>query len=307
MGHKYKLKFADGTTLALDADGLRTWVDAGKVDERTAVLSPGRKAWQPLQEFLASQKQPAARGGGPPPELAPLRLAPIADEPVPEEDVWDGESEDDAEGPVALAWTWGKRLVLALVVMMGLGSAVAWWPVWVPWAREQALPWITENGVRLFTAIDRRVHPERAVPPPGAEAERQRTLAAARESAAAQLPQLDGPTIERVMASSVVDVVEPAELFSRAHEAIARGLPSLAAPEAAEARTLKARMLGALPGAERERLREYDRMRAHRSTLPFEDREAMLITARAFRALSEPDRQRLQALWTKAAANGLAR
>jgi hypothetical protein len=130
-------------------------------------------------------------------------------------------------------------------------------------------------------------------------------LAGAREVAAAQLPQLDTATIERVMTNGIVDVVEPPEIFSRAHEAIARGLPSLRPEEAEEARTLKARLLAAAPEAERERLREYDRMRAHRSTLPFEDREAMTLTARAFQAMPAADRQRLQALWAKAAAAGL--
>jgi hypothetical protein len=304
MGQKFKLRFGDGTTLALDHDGLRTWVDAGKVDAQTAVQPPGQKVWQPLHDFLAGQKQ--ARGGGPPPEPGALRLAPIADEPAPDEELYEGEY-GEPEGPLALAWLWAKRLAMALVVLMGLGSAVAWWPVWVPWARDHALPWITENGVRLFTAIDHRVHPERAVAPPSADAERARRIAEARDTAAAELPQLDGSTIERVMAASLMDVVEPPEVFSRAHEAIARGLPSLAADEAAEARTLKAKLIAAAPGPERERLREYDRTRAHRSTLPFEDREAMKLTARAFRALPEPDRQRLQALWAKAAAGGLSR
>jgi hypothetical protein len=302
MGQKFKLKFGDGTTLALDQDGLRTWVKAGKTDAGTTVQPPGQKAWQPLQEFLAGQKQ--AQGG--PVAEAALRLAPIADEPTPDEDLYEGEYEEP-EGPVALAWLWAKRLAMALVVMMGLGSAVAWWPVWVPWARDRALPWITENGVRLFTAIDRHVYPERAVPPLSAEAERERRIAQAREEAAAELPQLDGPTIERVMAASLMDVVDPPELFSRAHEAIARGIPSLTAEEAAEVRALKARLVGAVPGPEGERLREYDRMRAHRSTLPFEDREAMKLTARAFRALPAPERQRLQSVWTKAAVAGLSR
>jgi hypothetical protein len=303
MGQKFKLRFGDGTTLALDQDGLRTWVDAGKVDAQTTVQPPGQKGWQPVQEFLAGQKQ--ARAGGPAPEAA-LRLAPIADEPTPDEDLYEGEY-GEAEGPVALAWMWARRLAIALVVMMGLGSAVAWWPAWVPWARDQALPWITENGVRLFTAIDRRVHPERAVPPPSAEAERARKIAEARDAAAAELPQLDGSTIERLMAASLMDVVDPPEVFSRAHEAIARGVPALSAEEAAEARTLKARLVGAVPAPEGERLREYDRMRAHRSTLPFEDREAMKLTARAFRALPPPERQRLQVVWAKAAAAGLSR
>jgi hypothetical protein len=305
MGHKYKLKFGDGTTLALDLAGLKTWISGGKVDAHTTVQSPGKKGWLPLPQFVAGEgSSPRPQGvGGPAPEPS-LRLAPLADEPEPDEDVYDGDVESD--GPLAVAWMWAKRLVLVLVVLMGLGSAVAWWPAWLPWARERALPFITEHGVRLFNAIDRRVHPERASRPPSAQSEREQRVAVAREAAAAQLPQLEAATIDRVIASSLLDAVEPPEVFSRAHEAIARGLPFLGPDDAAELRGLKARLLAALPPAERERLAEYDRMRAHRSTLPFEDREAMVLTARGFRGLPAVERERLRALGSRAANAGLA-
>ncbi len=300
MAQKYKLRFADGTTLALDRDGLRTWVGKGMVDAQTAVQAPGDKKWYSLQEFLARAGgggEGRRAGGGPPPEPTSLKLAPVDDGPDPDQELYDGELED-GEGPFAIVWLWVKRLVFAGVLLMGLGTAAAHWSTW--------LPWVTEHGVVLFTAIDRQVHPERASPPESADAARERERQAALTSAAEQMPQLDTPTIERVMASSIVDILDPAEVFSRTHEAVQRGLPSLSAEEAQEARKLKAALQAALPPAERERLREYDRQRAHRVTLPSEDRLAMALTARAARALPDAQRARLQVLWARAAAAGLA-
>jgi hypothetical protein len=297
MAQKFKLRFGDGTTLALDEDGLRTWVGRGKVDEQTTVQPPGAKGWQPLQEFLARAGKTSSgrpRGGSPPSEPESLRLAPIQDEPEPDQDLYDGELID---GPLTIAWLWLKRGVLILALLMGVGSAAAWWPVW--------LPWVTEHGVMLFTAIDKQVHPERAVPRPSAEEERAGQLRAAHDAATAQLPHLDAATIERVIAGSLVGVLDPAEVFSRSHEAIQRGLPSLSTEEAEEARELRAALQATLQAADRERLREYDRMRALRSTLPFEDREALGLTARAARSLPAPQLHRLQALWAKAVAAGL--
>jgi hypothetical protein len=226
MAQKYKLRFADGTTLALDRDGLRTWVGKGMVDAQTAVQPPGDKKWYPLPEFLAREggggegRRPA---GGPPPEPASLRLAPIDDGPDPDQELYDGELEE-GEGPFAIVWLWAKRLVLAGVLLIGLGTAAAHWSAW--------LPWVTEHGVMLFTAIDRQVHPERAAPPASADAEREREREGALASAAEQMPQLDAPTIERVMASGIGDILDPAEVWSRTHEAIQRGLSALSAEEA---------------------------------------------------------------------------
>jgi len=56
---------------------------------------------------------------------------------------------------------------------------------------------------------------------------------------------------------------------------------------------------------ERERLREYDRVRGRRPPFAFESRGALEIVARGARALSEADRERLQALTGKAVAAGL--
>lgn len=295
---KYKLRFADGTTLALDRAGLQTWVDRGKVDGDTAVQPPGERSWSPLRDFLASEGSSGGgrpRASGPPREPASLKLAPIDDDgPDPDAEMYEGEV---GEGAFAVVWRWVKRLLVTLVILIGLGTAAAWWPVW--------LPWVTENGVKLFTAIDHKVHPERANQlSPEAERERREkeTLAAAVE----QLPQLDPATIQRVMASSMVGTIEPVEVFSRSQEAALRALPSLAPTEAQAVRDLKAALQNALPAADRERLREYDRMRAERPMLPFDDRQAMALTARAFRLLSDVEQRRVQAVWSRLVAVGLA-
>jgi hypothetical protein len=304
---KYKLRFADGTTLALDRAGLQTWVDRGKVDDNTAVQTPGSKSWSPLREFLASEGSGdggrGRRGGGPPPPPESLKLAPIDDDgPDPDAEMYDG---DVGEGPFAVVWLWVKRLVVTLVLLVGLGTAAAWWPMWLPWVKEQGLPWVTVHGVALFTAIDNKVHPERArrLSP---QAEREQQEQAALDAAAEQLPYLHAAAVQRVMATAMVSgTMEPAEAFSRSHEAIQRGLTSLSPAEAQEARELKAALESALPGSERDRLREYDRMGGVRATLPFDDRQAMGLTARGFRALPEPQQRRLQALWGRALTAGL--
>ena len=295
---KYKLRFADGTTLALDRAGLQTWVDRGKVDGGTAVQPPGEKTWSPLQEFLANEGSSGggrSRSSGPPPELPSLKLAPIDDDgPDLDAEMYEGEV---GESPFSIVWLWVKRLLVTLVLLAGLGSAVAWWPVW--------LPWVTEHGVKLFTAIDNKVHPERAnqLSP---EAERERREKEMLDAAVEQLPHLDLATIQRVMASSMVGTIEPVEVFSRSQEAVWRALPLLAPTDAQEVRDLKAALQNALPAAERDRLREYERTRTQRPTLPSEDGQAMALTARAYRALSGAEQRRLQAVWGRLVAAGLA-
>ena len=293
MARKYKLRFGDGTTLALDEEGLRTWISQGKVDEQTTVQPPGSKAWHPLREFLAQEGAGRAGRAPAPGDSGSIRLAAIDDEPeVTDEDLYDGEP---GYSPVSIAWLWLKRLVLTFVLLAGLGTAAVYWDVW--------LPRVTEFGLVVFTAIDEKLH-ARSPAPPSAEQEHERQLRDALLAATEQLPHLEAETIQRVMSSSVVGVLDPPEVFSRSHEAIQRGLPSLSKEEAQEAREIKAALIAALRPVERERLREYDRMRAHRATLPFEDREALALTARGARALPAAHRQRLQMLWAKAAAAG---
>jgi hypothetical protein len=297
MARKYKLRFGDGTTLALDEEGLRTWVSRGKVDDKTSVQSPGSKSWQPLQEFMASEgggKPTRRASGGDPPVSGPsLQFKANDDGPPPDEELYDGE---EGYSPLSVAWLWFKRLVFTCLIIIGLAAAAATWKEW--------LPPVTQFGLVVFRAVDRLVHPPSAT---AATAEQDRAVASREglQSATEQLPHLDAATVQRVMDASMVGVIDPPEVFRRSQEAIARGLPSLSREELEEVRTLRAALMGALPAGDRERLREYDRTRAARMTMPFEDREALALTARGARALPPAQRQRLQTLWAKAVMAGL--
>jgi hypothetical protein len=85
-----------------------------------------------------------------------------------------------------------------------------------------------------------------------------------------------------------------------------RGMGALTAEEAQELKALRVGMLGRLQPAERERLHEYDLVRGHRVTLPFEDREALRLVARGARGLPPPAREQLQWLAGKAIGAGLS-
>jgi hypothetical protein len=297
MAQKFKLRFGDGTTLALDEAGLRTWVSKGMVDEKTTVQPPGSKSWHPLKEFLGTEgggKTGRASAGGPPPPGDSIKFAAIDDGPPPDEELYDGEVR---ESPLWVVWLWFKRLVLICLIVIGLAAAAATWKEW--------LPPFTQFGLVVFRAIDDKIHP----PSPSAATLEQERASAQRErlqAATEQLPHLDAVTIQRVMDASMVGAIDPPEVFRRSHEAIARGLPSLSGEELEEFRTLRAALVGTLPAAERERLREYDKTRAARVTLPFEDRDALALTARGARALPPGQRQRLQELSAKAVSAGLA-
>ncbi|HKN48446.1 MAG TPA: hypothetical protein VJ144_10800 [Candidatus Polarisedimenticolia bacterium] len=64
--------------------------------------------------------------------------------------------------------------------------------------------------------------------------------------------------------------------------------------------------MATLRPADRGRLRDYERVRGLRATLPSEDRAALGVFARGTRALPPARRERLQALLGKAVAAGLA-
>jgi hypothetical protein len=55
MLDQYRLRLKDGTILAVDFDGLRSWL----LDEKVMVQPPGSRQWRPLKQLLA-QGRPAA-------------------------------------------------------------------------------------------------------------------------------------------------------------------------------------------------------------------------------------------------------
>jgi len=140
-----------------------------------------------------------------------------------------------------------------------------------------------------------------------AEDELQRRHRQAVATAAQQLPHLRTDTIELVMASSAVGVLDPSEVFRRAYEAAGRGLPALDRAEAQELSGLNAALSSTLSSRERVRLADYiERVRGRRPTSPPEDTDMARLVGRAAAAMSAPRRARLQALFAKAVASALA-
>lgn len=307
MAREYKLRLGDGTVVAVDEQGLRTWA----VDGQATVQVGGTGQWRPLKEVLAEVAASAPSSGrgrrddgipiiplkpiddtrppANPNNLPALRLA-ADDDPEEPADLYEGNS------VLSFVWVWTKRLVLVGGLVAGGIVAANTWPTWLPVA--------TRIGLGLFTKIDEYAHPERAKAP-GAKDEKQQQMEAALQQAAGQLPYLSPETIQLVMSSSAWSVPDPPEVFSRAYSAARRGSPALTPPEAEELKTLETALLAGLRPSERQRVREYDRARLQRVTLPTEDREMAGLFARGARALPTQRRERLQALFGKAIAAGL--
>jgi hypothetical protein len=78
MARQYKLRLRDGTILAVDQGGLRTWL----IDDRAMVQPMGTRGWRPLREVLAQESLAAAMS--PPHAAAPApRPQPLADDEIP--------------------------------------------------------------------------------------------------------------------------------------------------------------------------------------------------------------------------------
>ena len=83
MAADYKLRLGDGTILAVDAAGLRTWL----IDDRAQVQPAGSRRWRPLREVVAqvqadadaeARRAAAARPPAPPPTPPPPAPPPPA-------------------------------------------------------------------------------------------------------------------------------------------------------------------------------------------------------------------------------------
>jgi hypothetical protein len=306
MAQTFKLRLGDGTTMAVDHQGLRTWT----ADHEATVQT--KAGWRPLREVLAVLDRPPQPGEGeqvirlkplsdgsakPPPstqELSTLRFASSDDDAdeVYEEDVY--------EGPTVLstAWLWLRRLVLLGALAGGAVVLANTWQTWLPQAGR--------FGIAVLAQIDnlRGVRPAN-----GAHLEPDTAANAAShqaaQAAAEQLPHLSAETIELVMASSLEGVLEAPEVFRRAHEAADRGTGILSSAEAQELKELRAAVLGALRPAERQQMNEYESARTVRPTLAFEDKAALGSFAFGARSLPAARRERLRALLGKAVAAGL--
>jgi hypothetical protein len=223
-------------------------------------------------------------------ELPVLRLAKIDEKEL--EPVYD----DIYEGPgfFDVVWLWTKRATLLAGFVVGAVVAANTWEIWLPRAAQLSR--------MMFLEIDQRVRP----PAPNRAEEPSEPIRAALQAANEQLPHLAPETIELVMSKSLAGILDPPEVFARAHDALERGRAALTAEEAQELKALRVGMLSRLHPAERDRLYEYDLVRAHRVTLPFEDREALGLVARGLRALPPEARERFQWLTGKAITAGLS-
>jgi hypothetical protein len=76
MLDQYRLRLKDGTILAVDFDGLRSWL----LDEKVMVQPPGSRQWRPLKQVLA-QGRPAALIPRPAP--VPVSVPAPAPRPTP--------------------------------------------------------------------------------------------------------------------------------------------------------------------------------------------------------------------------------
>src|SRR5258708_8297271 len=85
--------------------------------------------------------------------------------------------------------------------------------------------------------IDERVRPT----PPSRAEEPSEAIRVALQAANEQLPHLAPETIELVMSKSLAGVLDPPEVFARAHDALDRGRAALTAGEAPALRALPLR------------------------------------------------------------------
>jgi hypothetical protein len=212
----------------------------------------------------------------------------------------DSESErvdhDVYEGSASLgvAWLWLKRAALIAGLLAGGIVAAGTWETWVPVAAR--------FGRAIVMEIDRRAHQSA----PSRDEERPQPAADALPAGRDQLPHLAPQTIALVMSSSRSGPLDPPEVFARAYDATERGMSALTSAETQELDVLRRAVLAALPAADRQRLREYDLLRARRAPLPVENREVLRSVARGARALPPWARERLQELLGKAIAAALA-
>jgi hypothetical protein len=85
MARQFKLRLRDGTILAVDQGGLRTWL----IDDKAMVQPMGTRGWRPLKEILAEQSLAAAMKPPPsaPPAAMPLPPAPAARRTLSDADI----------------------------------------------------------------------------------------------------------------------------------------------------------------------------------------------------------------------------
>jgi hypothetical protein len=220
----------------------------------------------------------------PPPPIRDLPVLRLADVPEPQDkgDVYGRQARLDA------VWRWGTR-ILATGALLGSGIFAALnWESWAPKAGNL--------GRAAFMSIE-RIKESRD------RTERQRQ---ALQEAAELMPHLAPETLRLVIAANPTGNFDPPEIFRLASDAADRGALTLSSSDLQDLKELRGELLQGLRPSERERVREYDAARARRLVFPFEGRDVLELFGRGAYALPEERRERLQELYAKAVAAGLA-
>ncbi|HET7290938.1 MAG TPA: hypothetical protein VFM88_00805 [Vicinamibacteria bacterium] len=122
------------------------------------------------------------------------------------------------------------------------------------------------------------------------------------------VPLLSRATAEALLRESSAQMMAPEQAFRRGFQLAGAGLPGLPAAEAQEIGALTAAAYAGLSAKDRTRLAAYlERVRADQPTLPQEDREMAALTKRALLQLNAARLGRIQELYGKAIAAGIAR
>lgn len=289
MPRPHKLRLADGSVIELEPADMRSWYEQGLINDDTPVQTPGSNTWSTLSKAteLGGRRRKASAGApkrsAPPPTRSPSFSS------IPARSGGGARREYSPPSP------WPRRLVMgggAVLVLSAIAFTSGWW---LPPIERMVASLRGKNDAAEKDAAAR------------AEDEQQRRHRLAVQEAAQQLPHLRQDTIELVMASSAVGVLDPAEVFRRAYEAAGRGLPALERAEAQELGSLNSALSSSLSARERVRLADYiERVRGRRPTSPPEDVDMARLVGRAATAMNPQRRARLQALFAKVVASALA-
>lgn len=224
-----------------------------------------------------------------------VKVLPFADggatAPSRDEEVWDGEDAWEEPGPVsatfAVVWLWVKRVTITAALIAAAAALYLNKEKWLPQSKSAAIV-LGQQVDKLSERIPRTIPPE------------------AIEAARAQVPYLRADTIELVMAKSTQGVLEPAELFRRAHLAVERARPLLPRQVAAEIDHHIGAVAAELEPDEGEALRAYlDALRRGRPTLSYQDKEAVWLMGRGVRRFAPERIARMQELFAQAVTMAL--
>lgn len=252
---------------------------------------PGFEARVPRPSRIETPSPPARPRPPaiPPPPTTDVDVIPLAEPVRPREPEEEEDTYDDGRSGGLLAAAWASTKIL-LVIAIAVGSTVYAAVDWRTW-----FPKAAELGEATFTELDRvAMSAERA-------AQQQRAV----EELSAELPHLAPETIRLILSRSPSGVLEAPAVFEIAGDATDRGLAALTSEEAREVDELGIALQGGLGPLERERLRDYAKIRTRRVVFTEEHAHALALVARGARTLPAEKRAHLQGLLSKAISAGL--